>query len=702
MNLLNDEVAYDQKLSEHCEKLRKQCISAHPSDNFKKWFKYYYGKYDKADNNSNLYNMRNIIKPIVEAKTRFLLDSNITTAVLPRIQSQEDIEEIKTIDQIASFQNDALNHVLKLNKFDRIKENVAKHGNITGLGIVETTWDSTLSQNFGDVKLSVISPMDFYWDPSAHTVEQMNFCFIRMRMSKFTLKKRFAIKQDGSIDQAMLDKLSQLSPAKQSSTTDQKPKGIVSYQTNETGNLAYIYPSDGMASGTDEIEVWKCYLKDDTTFIPESNNDKDAQAKQELRFKYPFGRMVLYAGNDKNFIVLDDRPIDYPFGFPIDIYNDMETDELQGQGEVEDLVEIQDRINRAFMRLRDLVQKYVSFIGYDPKTTGLRDQDLVNAVGALKIEGLSRYPSSVQVITNNTLSELDNVLKMLQLYEQEAYKVARVNESMISGEKPSGVNSGVMVEALNEPAMIAIRSMQKNFTAMIISVSEKILVLLSIYYNVPRFIRISEGKKFVKIPQRPTPEEMQNIQAQAQAQGIAPREAKDPLGQPLIPRTEVVEKQEDGSMAVIEEIMGDLSLGEYEVEVVAGTEMPRSKTQFAQITQQLAGQGMFGDPNSLEVKEIVLKALDFPNRHAIIQEMKKQQEKAQANAKPPLPPIEKLGLNYKDLSPELRSMLLQQLFGQQIPPEMTLTPGEHVDSADATAQQAVNQDQAQLKQTLGI
>jgi len=698
MNEDKDIQSYDNKLAEHCERLRKKVINSHPSDNFKKWFKYYFGRYDKTDFSNNLINMRNIVKPIVETKTRYLLDSNITTAVIPKIISQIDIEKMRIVDKIASFQDDTLKHVFKINKFERIKENFAKHGNITGIGIIETVWDKKMSQGLGDVKIININPLDFFWDPDAKTIEQMNYCFIKLKMSKYTLKKDYAVNPDGSVDIEMIEKLNKISNSKSEDKGSKKdPKAIVSYQTNETGNLAYVYPSDGMATGSDEIEVWKCYLKDDTTFIPEGKSDPKLKDKEELRFKYPFGRMILYTGKEGQYVVLDDRPIDYPFGFPIDIYNDMETDDIQGQGEVEDLIEIQDRINRSYIRIRDLVQKYVSFIAYDPKTTGLRDQSFINAVSALPVEGLSQYPSSVQMITNNTLSEIQSVLEMIKVYEQESYKIARINESMVSGERAQGVNSGVMVEALNEPAMISIRSMQKNFSSAIISISEKILILISIYYNVPRFLRISEGKQFIKIPTRPDSEKMNQIQSQSESEGIDKYEVKDELGQYAMPSMEVYEKKEDGDIELIEEIRGDMSLGEYEVEIVAGSEMPRSKTQFAQITQQLAAQGVFGDPNSIEVKELLLKSLDFPNRHAIINEIKKQQEKAQG-APPPLPPIEKMGLSYKDLSPELRSMLLKSLFGQDIPPEQTLTADEKLKAQDEIAKATDNQQKEQMIQ----
>ena len=95
------------------------------------------------------------------------------------------------------------------------------------------------------------------------------------------------------------------------------------YENDKDAGQAYLRRGSVFPSSTQEnFVIYKCYLKDDTVFQPiKSDNSSDEQVKKEEIFKYPNGRLIVYCGD----YVLEDRPIDYPFGFPFSTYTPSST-----------------------------------------------------------------------------------------------------------------------------------------------------------------------------------------------------------------------------------------------------------------------------------------------------------------------------------------------------------------------------------------
>ncbi|NCW69900.1 MAG: hypothetical protein EBV86_15325 [Marivivens sp.] len=105
-------------------------------------------------------------------------------------------------------------------------------------------------------------------------------------------------------------------------------------------------------------------------------------------------------------------------------------------------------------------------------------------------------------------------------------------------------------------------------------------------------------------------------------------------------------------LEAIDTIKSDLTLGEYEVEITAGSSLPQSQSAIAATTLQLAQQGIFGDINNPDVKELILKTLDYPNYRAIINKIKEEQDE---QSQVPLPDpdfnayIKNVNMSLKDI-----------------------------------------------------
>lgn len=635
---------YNKQLIEHVKKLYDAAKPYQPTDLLKKCEQYYRGDFNGRD---NIYNNYNIVRPIIETKTTLILDSEPTMNVEPEVFSFSSIDQIHEFSDIADILNDGLKHVKRINKFDLLKQNFVRRSEKTGISIAKVFFNDELSKGLGDVCFQEVSPLDFFPDPSSSKIDDCNYITVRVMYSAITLKKKYP---------KMIEDIDRLSRNQGQNQERMKNKSapnsaVTTFQAGS--NVQQVYNSEGFKNidkVKDQIEVFECYLKDDSTFIKSHDDDSsENEFNEDQMFMYPNGRVIIYSGDD---VIFEDKAIDYPFGFPFRIFNIIETDSIWGQGDIQPLMEIQDRINRAYWRIRDLVANYISCLLIDPRS-GINKQNKLKNNFVFYGEYNSAGASPLfQLMTNNTLDQLEAMLKYIEVLKNDAKQISRINDTILSGERERGVTSGQMVEALNESPLTSIRASQRNFEVFLTEIGNMAIVLMQLYYNVPRMIRMSKGQQFAVIPNRS--DEMS---------GIKLYESKtDENGQRLIEQ--------------IKEIKGDLSLGDYEVKVVSGSELPRSRSATAQITMELARDGFFGDINDIDVKEMVLERLDYSNYRAIVSQMRAKQEEA-AKQPPPTPGslVDKVALSFKDLPIFAQDYLLSQL-GVPIPDQEPAYPQE--------------------------
>lgn len=600
-----------EKLLEHLNDLKKRALGEREeySNKFKKYEQYYSGEFKKGSENSEY----NIVKGIIDTKVSFILDNNIVSSVVPRTKSFADISQIKVQNSIADIMMDCNKNILQNNKWDGLKADLVMNANKYGCGILETVWSQGEEDNLGDVEINSINPPDFYPDLAAKKVKDMNYCFIKEVYSSITLKKKYPkyaekIKPNENTQDNVTD------------WSQKKPTGTSVTNTDGFINQIYTYGDDTRNSiqESTNVTVWKCYLKDDSTFIDEKDKEKE-----QLRYKYPNGRLIIFVDGAVDY-VLEDRAIDYPFGFPLDVLST--NNSILGDSPIKYLMEIQDRINKSFKKVRYLIGAYMSAIVISDDS-GLNKNDIINQA-VISIEELDQTPTN---ITNNTLGELKTVIEYISFLKDAAYEIARVNPQMISGERQAGVTSGDMVTELNESPMTSIREAQKLLKECIISQGNKNIALIQLFYNLPRIVRISEGKEYAKIPMRQEGQEAQPIEI----------------------------FDEEGQIIADREIKGDLSIGKYEIEVIAGSEMPRSRAEKAKITMQLANMGVI-DPQSTQGANILLTALDYPEKRAVM-ELKEEEEQAMNESAPPINlPIELAEKIFKDLPLQHQEQYLSQ------------------------------------------
>lgn len=590
---------------EHLENLRKRAEKENKDlhDDFKTYKSYYKGK------DSNKRGYFNIIKGIVDAKTSLVLDNDIVSAVIPSSKSFSDIAQINQLSDIASILEDCNKSVQKNNNYDKVKTDVVKNLNIYGRAYCETTWEQEKDNQLGDVKITVLNPATVYVDKTAKTIKDANYILIKEIYSSITLKKQYP----HFIEK--FDEASGVSREDENKTKQSKNVVTVGNEINTTQMYTGKGSNNDNLQTAKNIAVWKCYLKDDSTFL-----DSKDEEKQMLALQYPNGRLLKWVEGADDYI-LEDKPVDYPFGFPVDM--------ISGDSVVEGLIEIQNRINRSFEKIRYLIGGYVSFLAVTP-SCDVEVQQIINDL-LIKVQNLNQ----MQVITNNTLDQIKTLTEWIIFLKEQAFEIARLNPALVSGTKETGVNSGKMVEQLNESPMATIREVQRLFKDFIISQGKKNISLIQLYYSVPRIIRLS-GEQLALINSNQQFDENGNL---------IPQSSKIVI---------FAQNEQKKQYEAIREIKGDLSIGDYDIEVIAGTEMPRSKAQRANIMLELQQRGVI--PNNKQGNDLLLDALDVPNKSAILEAQDAMmQEQPQITL-----PFELAGKIFKDMPIEYQAEFLAQ------------------------------------------
>ena len=620
-----DKKTYSKNLLKHINHLLDKSKKHHPGDKLDKYFRYYKGDFGGSDNSVN---QRNVIMPIVEAKTTYINDAQISTAIVPQLHSQDDLQNYNTAEEIAEILNDCVKTVLKNNSEDSLRQKEVRAGSIFGIGITETLWDNEFTQ-VGDIKINYVLPRNFFPDPAATCIEDANFVFKREFYSAITLKAKYPQYAD------KIKELSQTNSSKATNWGNKEKTGMLPVTSNNKASLVFGYADEnGYITENNEVfTCWRCYLKDDSTFVAESQNKNttDGDNAKELMKKYPNGRVIFYIDGAKDF-VLEDKEIDYPFGIPFDIYNPITSDDIWGIGDVEQLTSIQDRINRTYTKAQMCVHKSAKYV-LNPKGSGIRKDSFKSDINIIDQVNMQMKP---EVMDNGQIADLGELTQWADHLEDKANKISRLNDQMISGEHTPGVNSGVQIKALNESPMTTIRAMQRNYKDYCISRTKKIIALIQKYYNQQRILRISEGQKFIEIGTRQSDNEGNPIPGSGTLNIYQKQVAPTPEGQ---------ENQE--IIKCVQTIQGDFSLGFYDVEVIAGTDVPRSPTERSQLMLQLNQMGLL--PKGIIGIKLLFEALDVPQRHEILAALQEEQDKQSQQVQEP--PAKTINVNFSDLPP---------------------------------------------------
>lgn len=581
------------------------------TEKYKKFYDYYDGKLNDRYFNNEDKTSNNIIEEIIETKVTATLDAPFTIQVVPSISPLKDLAEIKNHQTVADIFNEELHHILKDNDFDELKEQIVRFGEIMGFSAVQTY--ITDDEDKEKIKLEYISPENIRWDKSATKTKDLSFIAYKQCLVPNVVKEKYCKNEDGTYNEELCKLVDSITTS-QTETGTQNSKGngkVVAYQTNNSGGLAYnTGATDGIQAGK-VVELVVMYLIDTSVYSPnENDNIKTQNLKKESVYRYPYGRMITFALSEKESLILEDKPAPKAFlsMANIDIFNTMKINKIEGKSEVEDLIPIQNRINGTLAKQSFLVSQNVNSIVAPDGIMDIQDDEVVTQT-IIKIDKLNPDGSNpLFTIKNQMIDEAVKLEAIIQRYERQAYKKAKLNETMINGARQIGTTSAEQVESLNESPMASIRMIQKNLKNFIVDVGNKIVKLIQEFYTEDRYIEISTGLT---------------------VNDMAIKYAK--LG--MNENGEQAIALYDEAMNLAQEIVLN-SDWEYKIEVVAGTDIPRSRKELASTIDRIFTSGILNTNQDIDLLELYLKALDIPNYRAVIQMLRQKQQAQQSQDVP--------------------------------------------------------------------
>ena len=601
-------ISNEKKLWEKLFKLHSE--GQNLSSNISKYYDYWDGKY-AAPKNSYFTDQTktscNIVKQIVESKLSATLDAQFSIGVVPKLNVFADIETIKDQNNYADILNDELRNILEENRIDDIKERICRWGLIAGMGVLQTTFN-TSDKTEGKIELNVVPPKTLTWDKNAKDLKDLTFISYEIELNPSLAKKRYAVNQDGSVNEHLAKKIDELAEIKSDySMNDTQQKGVVAIQSEQTSDLAYVYDSNGIVGGK-VIDLIVMFLIDDSFYYPEKNDsENEKELKNEAKVKYPNGRLIVFSKNENKKLILEDRAA--PEGFDnlanIDIFKPLDFDNICGKGEVEDLIPIQDRINGTYLKIRQLIATDINTLLYFKGTNfDLQDSDFVNhSVIGLEGTGGEGLPF---VLSSESIPKAMQLVEYVTKLKEEAMEVARVNPTMINGIRQTGTTSAEQVEALQESPMGSIRTIQRNFKDMMICMGQKIITLIQKYYTVQRLVKLSTG-------------------IQIDEEKVVYAKFGEFEGQRYIDLL-------NEAAETVKQIKIDQNW-EFNVEVVAGTEIPRSRRENAFLANKFVEMGIL-NLQDIDMLELYLKSLDIPNYRAYTTLMKHKKQKDESSPQP--------------------------------------------------------------------
>ena len=599
----------------------------------------------------------NIIKPIIETKLKAMLDSEFTLAVVPKLQSFASLNKIREQQDVADIMNDELHNVFIENNIDRIKELAGRYGLKCGFGVVKTFWDDSKEyKNGGKICIENIPSYKLKWDPCATTIDNASFVGYSFSISPQEAKNLYAKKENGKFDKEICKKIDNITVDKFNDKRNNGPiKGIINYKNDNVGSGQLYAHDGGFIKAGKEVKLVCLFLQDDSMYSPsKDDDDEEKKIKEESLKKYPYGRMIIFSKNSKEKLILEDKALGNSFNNlgNISIFNPIIDEDISGHGEIEDLMTIQDRINGLYHKYREELDNDFNSIAMEKDQSIAMDDVVSHSV--LFLNKGAQFPQNV---SNNGIINAQNSLSMIELLENQAAKIARVNETMIYGYRQTGTSSAEQVKMLQESPLADIRGYQRNFKDFLKDIGNKVLSLIKQNYTIDRIIKLSTGMSDAD---------------------FAKLQLNTEDGQ-----LELVLLNETAN--IIKKIKIDPTW-EFQVEIVAGTEVPRSRKEQAGLYDNLISMGVFNLKN-LELVEQYLKIQDVPNWRLIMKVMRRQQEQISKTMNSPEnnnwkemmknPDIAKVFAdNFKALTgyPEAQQQMLKEIGLNNAPAKLDNTP----------------------------
>lgn len=446
-----------------------------------------------------------------------LLTTNVPDPTVLPVQP-EDEEVSRDLTKITNIilQKNGIEKALQIGERVRLK---------FGTAIWKVYFDPTKLNGLGDIAFEVVDPVNFYIDPNeVDNLQNADFCMTVTRRSLEYVKRRYPEKANEIVpDQRYSDMDIYDSEAEQDPRNTQVT--LIEYWRKD--------PEDGLVR---TVVAGETLLKHETNFY--------------MHGKYPFIRAI-------------DYPIQKSFW---------------GMGEVEQLITMQDILNKLMQIVIENVALANGQLIIDKSTSGIRD------IKALA-RNLWKPGLTIPVDDVNSIKKLDGVvapawvINLIQLIQKDIELVTGVSPLYL-GQAPGSITAASGILALQEQATARVRLKLQEQARLIEEIVKFTIAYMVEFYTEDRYFRYLD-------------------------------ENREPAW--LVMNRDELAKQDEN---------GNLIIPEFDVMVESGFDTPMSRAYIEQQALQLFQMGVI---DALEV----MKNMNFPYKDEIMKRLERKQEVAQ-------------------------------------------------------------------------
>lgn len=542
---------------------------------WEKRYEYYGGKQWSStrskDKSSPVYN---IIRSTVQSILPILTDARPGFNVLPQDPTDFDFADTMSKNTESWWDNYSLDQTV----IEWIMDSM-----IYDAGIIKVTWDGELQDGIGDVFVDPIDPRDIYVPPEARDFNK-NCPWVIQVMKKSIGELKIKFPQFADKIKADINQEDHKEDIKAASTDIT----IVSPIDKKGSNN----PMPGQSNDDRElVEVLECWLEDLT--LEEYEEEKEVKFKK----RFPRGKVITILPNQK--LVLQSVENPYKHGkFPfVRLVDTLLPRKFWGEGEVKELMGIQDIINRTLSVIMD----YTKFMG-NPiwkigKGTGVNPKQLTNTIGLIleindgKLNEVQReFPQGIP----------SYIINFLETMIRASETISGAGE-ITQGRKPTGITAAAAIDTVQEAAQTRIRLKERNLQSSLSQLGKQVISLMMQFYNVPRVARITgktEWPEFFEFFIEEIPEE-DRIKWTKKGYSF----------------------DENAKRYVPGEIQEGVSKGVFDVKVLSGTALPFAKAQRSNIAFRLF------DSQVIDAQEL-LNTLEWPNKEQVLKRIEDQKAEA--------------------------------------------------------------------------
>lgn len=518
-------------------------------------------------------NVCNYIFSTIETIRPIMVSENPKFQVMPRLE--KDFNKAHKVQQ-------ALDYEWKREKMStKIAKAILPMLQI-GTSILYLPWIPK-DKNIGNIKPTIISPFNFFVDPSATDLEDAEWVIYATYKNVGQIIKMFPDKKEELLKEAGSPKDEDL-----------------------------LIGQDSSVMSNNQVLVYEVYMQDYST--EDTIEEEEGKKYKVTKMKYPNGRRIQIAGD----VLLSDGKTPYEDGrFPFVVFKCYDLpDQFWGMGEVEQLLSPQLNVNQLINQVLDNAKMTANSQWIMDKNAGVDTKKLTNRPGLIikknpGTEVRREQPGQIPAYIQNTIEVLKRDIEVIS----GVFDVTR-------GEKPSGITAGVAINQLTESAQARIKLKIQLLEFALADLGSMWVSRIKQFWKMPRQMRVMMTYRDIKEQERQQQMMMQG-QMMGNAQQMQDFALNDEENQPII--------NLDTERPVFTSLSGDEIDGDWDIYVVGGSTMPVNKNARLQQYVQLA-QTPAEDGKPMIDRKTVLSVSEIPNVEEILERFNVQEQKEQQMA----------------------------------------------------------------------